>query len=894
MPTPAEPAWRRHWPWLAAAVLAALAVAQSVEPDGDLGNATYLAGLVLASVLAVVGAARPGARRVPRRLLAAGVVCSTLGDLLWTLESWLRDATPSVSLPDVPWLSSYLLVGAAMVATVPEWRRRIRSDGDALIDMAVVAVLAILVVGELWAGPMIFDGSVPVLDRTVWATYPVLDALLLCLLVRMLLDGETPRRVTWPLAGGVSCWLVSDMGFLVVGEESWLVGPMNAGWIVGAALLATACWTMRTADDRDGPARDRTAPGRVSTVRLGIAYLGLIVPWAFVLVDVLGGHDDLAAPLVAALVVTALVWRRTLHLLHQEQEAVDSLEASERLFRKLALNSSDAVMVLDRDGVLRRESPGLAELVGIPDAGAVGDDVVGGSDDERATGGAARRLLDAALASAGEPVDEELRLTWDEEERWLAVRAVNLLDDPDVQGIVVTLSDITDRKRMEELLVRQATHDHLTGLANRTLFRDRLHTALSLSRDEDDQPAVLYVDLDGFKHVNDSLGHDAGDDLLREVARRMTTVLRPGDTVARLGGDEFAVLLDRCADAPGAAERVRAALADPIVLANGPISLSASIGIARGGDGSSPGSMLREADTAMYRAKAAGRGRWMEYEPAMRDAAVRRLQLENELHVALACDQLRLEYQPVVGVADRRVVGFEALLRWRHPDLGEVGPDEFVPLAEEIGVIDDIGRWVLRHACAQAAVWRKRYGSHLTMAVNVSGRQLESGRLDVDVHSALVGNGLAADALVLEITETALIGDDVAALAAVHRLRELGVGLAVDDFGTGYSSLSHLQQYPVHVLKIDRSFVAEVASGESGPDMVRGLVDLAKVLGLETVAEGVETPEQLDRLRELGCDMAQGYLIARPKPADLAATILQVPPHGRPAPAGRPVSGRVR
>ncbi len=886
---------RRAWPWIAGAVIAIAVAVQAAAPDTTAGTAAYLTGLVLASAVAVIGATRPGARRTPRLLLAAGVLCTTAGDLIWALESWFRGAEPTVSLPDIPWLATYFLVGAAMITSIPDWRRRIRRDDDALIDMAVGAVLTTLLVSELWSGPMVFDTDVPLLDRTVWASYPVLDALLICLLVRMLLDGTVSRRITRPLVAGVACWLLSDMGFLLVGDDSWLVGPMNAGWVIGAALLASACWTMRTAEEAVTPA-PTTGSDRVTTLRLGIAFVGTLVPWSFVLVDVVQGHADLLAPMAAAVVVTALVWRRTLHLLHQEQQAVDSLEASERLFRKLALNSSDAVMVLDRHGKLRRESPGLAELVGIPDAGAVGDDVVGGSDDGRSTGGSARRLLDAALASDGEPVDDELRLEWDDEVRWLAVRAVNLLHDPDVEAIVVTLSDVTDRKRMEELLVHQATHDHLTGLANRTLLRDRLRAALAtMGKGRDHEPpAVLYIDLDGFKYVNDSLGHDAGDELLCEVARRMTSALRPGDTVARLGGDEFAVLLDRCIDATAAAERVRASLADPVVLANGPISLSASIGIARGGPTSTPASMLREADTAMYRAKSAGRGRWMEYEPAMRDAAVRRLQLENELRVALRCGQLRLEYQPVVGVEDQAVVGFEALLRWRHPELGEVGPDEFVPIAEEIGIIDEIGRWVLLEACGQAATWRSRFGDHVSMAVNVSGRQLESGCLDADVQHALVVSGLDADALVVEVTETALISDDVTALDAVHQLRALGVGLAVDDFGTGYSSLSHLQQYPVDLLKIDRSFVAEVAAHDDGPDLVRGLVDLARVLGLRTIAEGVETPEQLARLRELGCDMAQGYMFARPAPAGTAELMLRVPSPGRSGPTGRLLSGRVR
>jgi diguanylate cyclase (GGDEF)-like protein/PAS domain S-box-containing protein len=883
----------RAWHLVAIGALALAVVLQLVWPDRLVGRTASLCGTLLTTILAVVGATRPGTRQWPRALLAAGVVCAAIGDSVRTVERGIAES-PTASLADLPWLVAYVFVGAAMLASIPEWRDQLRRDDDALIDMAIGGVLTTLLVCELWTGPVVFGDTVPLLDRAIWSAYPVLDALLVCVLVRMLLDGWVGRRISVPVGLGIGAWLVSDLCFLLVGRDSWLLGPMRSLWLVGNGLLAAACWTMRS-DDRVPRSRTEHSE-RVSSMRIGVAFLGALAPWGFVAFDVLVGHADLMPPLVAGIVVTGLVWRRTRHLLRQEQAAVDSLEASERLFRKLALNSSDAVMVVDRQGVLRRESPGLAELVGIPGVGAPGTDVVRVAEEQLTARGAARRMLDVALDRAGEPVETELRIPLDHDVRWLDVRAVNLLDDPDVGGIVVTLSDITDRKRMEQLLVHQATHDHLTGLANRTLLRDRLQSALARAAEHDrsEPPAVLYVDLDGFKYVNDSLGHDAGDELLREVARRMTTVVRPDDTVARLGGDEFAVLLDGSSSAVAAAERIAAVLADPISLPNGRISLSASIGIARGGPSSTPASMLREADTAMYRAKSAGRGHWVEYEPSMRDAAIRRLQMENELRLALTCGQLRLEYQPVVSVDDGDVVGFEALLRWRHPELGEVGPDEFVPVAEEIGIIDEIGRWVLTEACAQAATWRSRFGEHLSMAVNVSGRQLESGDLDVDVRHALAQSGLDAGALVLEVTETALISDDATALEAVRRLRALGVGLAVDDFGTGYSSLTHLQQYPVDLLKIDRSFVAELASADDEPDLVRGLVDLAKVLGLQTVAEGVETEEQLERLRELGCDMVQGYLFARPLPAPAAELLLRAPSPGRQRDPDRLLPSRLR
>ncbi len=886
MPTSDEPRSRQALWWTAAAVLLVLAVAQALAPQGAIGDLTYLLGLWIPAAVAIAGASRPGPRRAARVLLAAGVTATAWGDLLWTLQAHLTGREPTVSWPDIPWMASYLLVGAALLVCVSERRARLRDDRDALIDLAVVAVLATLVVTELWSGPMVVDQSAPVLDRVIWATYPVLDAVLLCLLVRLLVDRSVPRSIIRPLSVGVLCWLVADFGFLVIGQTSILAGPMNATWMLGSAALAGATWTMIS------PAVPMArTPRPVSTVRLGVAYLGLLVPWLFVL-HVATDHDaasdhraELVAPFVAAVVVTALVWLRTLTLLRLQRRATDRLGSSERLFRKLALNSSDAVLVLDRNGILQREAPGLAELVGIPDAGAIGDDIVGASDEERATDGTARALLLAALASDGAPVEEELHLTWDGDERWLAVRAVNLLSDPDVEGIVVTLTDVTDRKRMEALLVHQASHDHLTGLANRALFLQRLDDALVRALATAAPPSVLYIDLDGFKYVNDSLGHDVGDDLLRGVASRMLLTLRPGDTVARLGGDEFVVLLEETDDPVAAADRVLAALEDPVVLAHGPIALSASIGIATASPGSTPGSMLREADTAMYRAKRAGRGRSVAYEPSMRDESLRRLQLENDLRSALARDELRLAYQPVVDVADAEIVGFEALLRWQHPQLGEIGPDEFVPVAEEIGAVGDIGRWVLHQACRQAARWQVSHRGDLTMAVNVSGRQLESGQLDIDVRDALAESGLDPATLVLEITETSLITDDDTALRAVTGLRSLGVGLAVDDFGTGYSSLSHLHRYPVDVIKIDRSFMTGARGGPGDHDLVRGLVDLAHVMGLTTVAEGVETPAQLERLRQLGCDLAQGYLFSKPLDPEQAEAVLRVRRRRKPAPS---------
>jgi diguanylate cyclase (GGDEF)-like protein len=443
---------------------------------------------------------------------------------------------------------------------------------------------------------------------------------------------------------------------------------------------------------------------------------------------------------------------------------------------------------------------------------------------------------------------------------------------------VVNLHDITDRKQAEEELAHQAFHDSLTGLANRALFRDRVDHALRRRSRSGLDPAVIYLDLDGFKNVNDSLGHEAGDNLLREVATRLQGVVRSGDTVARLGGDEFAVLVEESSgvlvEAEAIANRAMQSLTSPVTLGDHEVTLSASLGIAHAGADATASSLLRDADVAMYQAKTTGKSRWVLYEPTMRAAAVERLQLESDMAHAVEGDQLMLVYQPVVELETNRIVGFEALLRWNHPELGIVMPDKFIPIAEANGMIVPMGRWVLQTACRTAAGWRDRHPGQLTMAVNLSARQLASSELLHHVQHALHSAGLDPSALVLEMTETALIQDAALASARLHQLRTLGVRLAIDDFGTGYSSLSYLRKFPVDILKIDRSFINTITDREKIPAIVRGLLDLGRTLQLETVAEGIESDAQLGQLRDQHCELGQGYLFARPLPAEEAEVLL--------------------
>jgi diguanylate cyclase (GGDEF)-like protein len=436
-----------------------------------------------------------------------------------------------------------------------------------------------------------------------------------------------------------------------------------------------------------------------------------------------------------------------------------------------------------------------------------------------------------------------------------------------------------ENARLYEELRRQALHDPLTGLANRTLFRDRVGHALERSSRDGSTIAVLFLDLDDFKTVNDGLGHLAGDRLLGHVAQRLSHGLRPGDTVARLGGDEFAVLLERT---PGAAEaltvanRLLAALDMPIELEGRPCVPRGSVGVALGSAAShSVEELLANADFAMYQAKSLGKGRCQLFEPEMRHVAVRRAEFLSELRVALDRGEFRVAYQPIVELSTGRVQGLEALVRWQHPVRGQVMPGEFIALAEETGLIVPMGRLVLDQSCRDVADWQQRLGlPDLQLHVNVSPRQVQDASLVTDVARALHDSGLPAASLTLEITENLLLGDVEDARQRLVALKALGIRLAVDDFGTGYSSLSYLQRFPIDVLKIDRSFVERLGREDDAEALVRSILDIARTLHLSTVAEGVERADQSEVLEALRCEFGQGYLLEMPRPAEEIGRIL--------------------
>ncbi len=429
--------------------------------------------------------------------------------------------------------------------------------------------------------------------------------------------------------------------------------------------------------------------------------------------------------------------------------------------------------------------------------------------------------------------------------------------------------------RRQEELAFMATHDALTGLPNRTLIVDRLEQMLLRARHSKTPVAALFIDLDNFKNINDTLGHGAGDELLQAVAARLDGVVRDVDALGRLGGDEFVIVAAEMSLLAGpelVAERLLDALKQPFKLGEEQtaVTVTASIGIASG-DRASAADLLRDADIAMYRAKWSGRSRFVLFECGMADAVQSRMELEMDLRVALENDEFFLAFQPTFNLSDMSPSGLEALIRWNSPTRGVVQPDDFIPLLEETGLITSIGRWVLDSACSQAATWREQ-GHSVGIAVNVSARQLDSDEIVADVQNALSNSGLHPGALTLEITETTLMRDAKDTVRRLTAIKTLGVRLAIDDFGTGYSSLGHLRQFPVDALKIDRSFITGLGHNLEGETLIHTLVQLGKALSIETIAEGIEQPGELSLLQDEQCDGGQGFLFARP--LDIAGTEL--------------------
>ena len=651
-------------------------------------------------------------------------------------------------------------------------------------------------------------------------------------------DVDALRAAIRQLAGTRS----EDTGVLISRARAWIATP-------GPGSLADA----REASDELG---DRLDSGqRWADIRAALVHVALLVlasaGWFLWFRRVVRRHRELERSVTEAQLVMA----------------------GERRLMALVQNSADMVAVLEPDSTMTFVSPASVAVLG--------------RTPEELTGHKLAHQLNMAdmpvfigqLAASREG-DQRVMLRVahaDRRELVLEGTLTNLMSEPAVNGWVLTLRDVTDRLAMQEELSHQAFHDALTGLANRRLFGDRLAHALR-PRGRDGEPlAVLFLDLDDFKNVNDSVGHGTGDELLVAVAQRISSCIRQGDTAARLGGDEFAILMEDAdlATALEVADRLQQVLHTPVEVGGGRHSVHASIGIAEAMPGETTGEdALRNADVAMYWAKDRGKGTVAVYEPDLHALALDQLALRSELQIAIRNDQLRLHYQPTVDLKTGEIAGFEALVRWQHPTRGLVPPGDFIPVAEQSGLVVPLGSWVLREACLAGLTLQ--HGTHApSIAVNIAAAQLALTSFVEEVLEVLQETGMPADRLVLEITEGTLLDDKPAIVDTLARLRERGVRVAIDDFGTGYSSLAYLADLPVDVLKIDKAFVDQV--GSDGDDsLVPAILAMAQNLRLTTVAEGVEQVAQAEWLGAANCALGQGYLWSRPVELDDARALLDV------------------
>ena len=836
---------------------------------------------VLAAVIVLRAALGIHVRRIRLgwSVLAVAMAVYAVGDATWAWLDIGGSTSTAPSFADAAYVSYYPLVAVALLA----FQRVASARRDTLrltIDSAIVVVGGGIVVWHTLFRPVLASLAPDPLTAGLALGYPIGDLVLLFGLAATALrhPPEIDSRALVALVGGLGLMFVADVGYGQLtlaggyGLERWPdIIYLSSTLLVGLAGYFQA-----------HPAA--SAEGRAKTLSrwlLALPYVGLVAGYWVLIALALGQvTGELVEVLYGAVLLTALVLVRQELVLRDNSRllAEQTRRDTEERFGALAASSSEAVVLVDRDGMVTYAGDAAGRVLGVDGPqlmGRVISRLVHADDVERV------RTFIAELAAGRSKTHQiEWRL-WDRTGVWRQVEtiAANLLDDPSVGQIVLTTRDVRERKTLEKQLTQLALHDHLTDLPNRALFRDRVGQALVRADDEQPHTSILSIGLDGFRRVNDGLGHPVGDQVLQEVARRLIASVGPADTCARLGGDEFGVLLVGVAtpdETLAAADRILAALRAPVRLADNPLLVTASIGVAIATPAEVDArDLLRRADLARAVARDAGGDRVAVFEPAMQAVVQTRYELESELRRAIDQSEFVLNYQPIVDLRTGDLVGAEALIRWEHPTQGRIGPSVFIPLAEESGLIDEIGTWVLQTACLEVARWAQLSPGRVPrVSINLSAHQLADPQLAWTVQAALARASASPSWVTLELTESMLMQNSAASLERLHAIRALGVSIAIDDFGTGYSSLAYLEQFPVTAIKIDRLFVTPLDDSLRDAGVVHAIIEIGRALGLTAVAEGIETPTELRRLREMGCPLGQGYLFSMPIEPDAMADLV--------------------
>jgi diguanylate cyclase (GGDEF)-like protein/PAS domain S-box-containing protein len=880
----------RRWARTCALIVALLAVVAVLIVAGGPGSdrIVTLTALPLAAIAAAAACLWRSRRFTGRArwgwtALSAGVACWGAGQFEWLVSSG-PNIEPGIFTPSLTLIAMAVIVPAGLLI-MPSAQQPLANRIRSVLDGLMIAASLILV-AWVFASGLITEAGVG-LPFYMTLAFPVGDVVIATMAAYMLPQLRRRHGCGADVAffgTGMLAFAVSDIGYAYLGlvHDDGVGRLLDLGWLAGYGLIIAGALRPRV------PAVNPIdLPRSVLAGGVMMPYLAVLAALASsVLFHVSTGHSHPFVAFTRSFLILLIVGRQLLTQLenrsltrHLEKRVADrtaELYAREQQFHALVQQSSDVVTVVSPDADVLYQSESVQRIFGYAPRFLTGRRLTQLLDPA-----SAMRLAQALRQVAGRPhATTVLELTVphrDGRTREAEMTITNLLDDPHVGGLVLNTRDISERMELQEQLVHEAYHDSLTQLANRALFRDRTSAALAAGS----EVAVLHLDLDGFKRVNDSLGHLAGDQLLVQVADRIKACVRDSDVVARFGADEFGVLVESDG-AEGVARRILDDLEAPVVVGSRLIHTRATIGMAAASDiaeisdssGDRAEQLMRNADLAMHHAKAAGGGVFAGYQAKMRDGLIERLELENDLRGALERGDLRLHYQPTVDLESHEVVGFEALARWPHPTRGMINPLDFIPIAEATGLIVPLGRWVLHEACRQAVEWSNAAGGRpLKMSVNVSVRQFDQADLAETVAEVLAETGMPADRLCLEMTESVLMSDTEGNLEQLVRLKALGLTLAIDDFGTGYSSLAYLRRFPVDTLKIDRSFVERLGVLAGDTALTDTIVRLGKSLGMSTVAEGIEEFGQLAALREMGCGFAQGYYFSRPVPASEAGRL---------------------